>query len=175
MISKDDIAKVVKGQDSMYKACIANGYFMAPRNSPINTSKFMIELYNGTVILPKSNDVRNFNVLHPPTRDDLIEMIANMIENHGNYDTEEVCQAWNRLAMYLRKCKPEKQWLLGLLNFFNPDHEVFTKGYKPPNALQQNERVQPMFENRNGFFSDLDELSLKEMKRKGGISLMSKK
>ena len=82
----------------MYKACLANGYFLAPRNSPINTTKFMMELFNGTVILPKSNEVRNFNVLHPPTRDQLIEIITDMIENHGNYPNQEIRQAWIRLT-----------------------------------------------------------------------------
>ena len=32
-----------------------------------------------------------------------------------------------------------------------------------------------MFENRNGFFDNLDELSVKQLKKNGDISFMSKK
>ena len=60
---------------------------MAPKNSPINSNKFMFELYHGDVLLPKSNEVRFFNVLHPPTRDELVVMITEIIDN-GNYDNE---------------------------------------------------------------------------------------
>ena len=98
---------------------------MAPKNSPINSNKFMLELYNETVMLPKSNEVRNFNVLHPPTRDQLIEMIGEIIELHGNYDSEEIRKAWFRLLDYIRKFKPEKQWLMGIVNYLNPSHVIF--------------------------------------------------
>ena len=66
----------MKSNDSMYDACISNGYFMAQRNSSINTRTFMLELYHGEVILPKANEVRNFTCLHPPVRDDLLAMVT---------------------------------------------------------------------------------------------------
>ena len=108
MISQEQISKLVKGGDSLYNACISNGYYMAARNSPINSNKFMLELYHGTLTLPKANEVRCFSVLHPPTRDNLIEIIGEIIEFHGNYDTAEIKQAWFRLLEHIRKSKPDK-------------------------------------------------------------------
>ena len=90
MLSKEEISKIIKGPESMYRACLANQFFMAPRNSPINTNAFMLELYNGTVILPKANEVRNFNCLNPPSRTELVNMITEIIEICGNYDSEEL-------------------------------------------------------------------------------------
>ena len=87
MLSKEEISRVVKGPESMYRACLANGFFMAARNSPMNTNSFMLELYNGTVLLPKANEVRNFNCLHPPSRTELVTIITEIIEVFGNYDS----------------------------------------------------------------------------------------
>ena len=84
MLSKEEISRVIKGPESMYRACLANSFFMAPRNSSINTNAFMLELYNGTVILPKVHEVRNFNCLHPPSRSELVTMITEIIDN-GDY------------------------------------------------------------------------------------------
>ena len=46
--------------------------------------------------------------LNPPTSDTLLEGIVNMIENNDQYVNEEEAQRYKKLAIYMRRNKPEK-------------------------------------------------------------------
>ena len=61
-----------------------------------------------------------------------------IIEENGAYADPEQAQRWKRLAKFMRKNIPERQWLLGMLAVVAPQHDVFKKGYQaPPKRLAQ--------------------------------------
>ena len=80
-----------------------------------------------------------------------------------------------RLAWYLKKGKPEKEFLLGLLFYLHPDNEIFKADYKPPQYQQTTNFVSPMVMHKNEFFSNLQELNVKQLKKKGGVTFLDKK
>ena len=62
-------------------------------------------------------------------------MIAAIIEGNGNYASQADKDKWFRLVAHIKQGKPEKQWLLGVLKFLDPNHMVFEKGYRPEKGL----------------------------------------
>ena len=75
----------------------------------------------------------------------------------------------------MRKNIPEKQWLLGLLALIAPQHEVFHKNYIPPKRNRGFELPQHMIPENGGFCNNLPELTVKELKKGGGINFLTKK
>ena len=61
----------------------------------------------------------------PPSIQQLTDIIVTMIENDGTYESKEQETRWKRLAQFMRKNSPEKQWMLGLLAKISPNHEIF--------------------------------------------------
>lgn len=68
----------------------------------------------------------------PPSAEILRDEMVRIIEENGAYTNPEQEQQWKRLAKFMRKNIPERQWSLGMLAAVSPQHEVFQKGYKPP-------------------------------------------
>ena len=62
--------------------------------------------------------------LNPPTADYLVDLLASGIENNA-YENAQVAAFYNRLAEHMRRNKPDKQWMLGLLGTLNPANEIF--------------------------------------------------
>lgn len=59
--------------------------------------------------------------------------MVRIIEDANNhYANQEQEQQWKRLAKFMRKNIPERQWTLGILATIGPQHPVFQKGYQPP-------------------------------------------
>ena len=76
----------------------------------------------------------------------------------------------------MKKNTPDTRWLLGILSYVSDEHIVFVKGYRPPPRHKQKEIEQlPMMQGLEGFFENLPELSLKEQKKAGGMSFLSKR
>ena len=135
MISTQELAKVIRNKDHMYKACLANGFHLPSRRSAFCTLKLMQEISQGTGAIPAVSDIKFRTVLHPPNREYLIQAVTSLIDAGvvgQEYQDEEQAKSWKRLAKYIRKAPPEKQWLIGLLSFLNPGSEIFEKGYRPP-------------------------------------------
>jgi hypothetical protein len=137
--------------------------------------KFLLELYEGKVVAPKASQISYCNVLFPPTQGELVAIITEMIDSNQGYKSEAIKLQWKRLGFHIKKNRPPKAWLVGLLYFFDSHHVVFSKGYRPDKAVQRDELVAPLIENKNGFFDDLPALGVKELKRQGGVSFLSKR
>ena len=121
-----------KNRDHFYDAMAANGYFMPDKKSTFCTLKLMKEVYLGKCYFPLLHDIRLEPCLNPPSADYLVEVLANLIENNGNYDSEDQMNQYKRLVKHLRHNKPDKQWLLAVLSTLQPHNEIFQKGYRPP-------------------------------------------
>ena len=58
MISKEEFSRVIKNQDHLYKACIANGYYLCSQKSSFISSKLLKEVYMGTTHCPLISDIK---------------------------------------------------------------------------------------------------------------------
>ena len=135
-----------------------------------------MEVFRDVCFCPMLKDVKFLPCLHPPTAGQLVDIIATMIENNDSYETEDQAKQYKRLALHMRRSRPEKAWMLGLLSTLHPNHELFQKGYRPPPNLQpQQQQQQQMIPNRNGFFDNLEPLSAKELRKKTSLSFLSKR
>ena len=64
--------------------------------------------------------------------------------------------------MHIRRSRPDKTWMLGILSTLQPTHEIFQKGYRPPSNLPPQQ--QQMISNPGGFFDGLEPLTAKELR-----------
>ena len=119
----------------------------------------MQEVRTGECFCPRIEDVTFKACLNPPNVSYLVDGIVHMVQNN-RYDNERDNHRYNRLAIYLKKNAPEKQWLLGLLALLAPDNEVFVKGYMPPHRMRAEVEAQ-MIDNNDGFFNGLHTLNSK--------------
>ena len=108
MISKEQISSLVKNKDHFYKAMVANGYFMPNKGSAFCTLKLMKEMYEGTCYCPMTLDTRLEPCLHPPSCDHLIDILVDLIEANGNYESQAQADKFNRLAKHMRRNSPDK-------------------------------------------------------------------
>ena len=59
--------------------------------------------------------------------------------------------------------KPQNvDWIINLIGFLDPEHEIFRKDYQPPaKIIAQRASLEYKFDNLDGFFNDLPDLSHK--------------
>ena len=76
--------------------------------------------------------------------------------------------------MHMLRNGPDKEWMLGLLSFMDPNNAIFKKGYKPP-SIKPVQQLGEQFPVRPGFFDGLDMLTSKQMRGRSSISFMTKK
>ena len=50
--------------------------------------------------------------LHPPSCEQLVDILVALIESNGNYESQAQAEKFNRLAKHMRRSSPDKQWLL---------------------------------------------------------------
>ena len=87
---------------------LSNGFYLPPLKSAFTTQKFLLEVFNETCYCPKLSEVKFLPCLNPPTSDTLLEGIVNMIENNDHYVNEDEARRYKKLAMYMRRNKPDK-------------------------------------------------------------------
>ena len=85
MLSKQEVDKFCKNTSHLYKALVANGYFIPPLKNQFVTQKFLLEVFKDECHCPRVKDVRILPCLSPPTIAFLVDMIAGTIENHPGY------------------------------------------------------------------------------------------
>ena len=60
---------------------------------------------------------------------------------------------------------PNVDWIINLIGFLDPEHEIFRKDYQPPaKIIAQRASLEYKFDNSDGFFNDLPDLPLKKQK-----------
>jgi len=70
------------------------------------------------------------------------------------------------------KKKPDIDWLLVVLAIFDPDNDIFKKGYVPPKRQSPYSPEMPLFNNSDELITNLPLLSRKELlKGRGGLFL----
>jgi hypothetical protein len=123
-----------------------------------------MEIFQEVCYCPMMKDVKFLPCLHPPTADQMVEIIATMIDGNDSYESERQADQFKRLAVHIRRSRPDKQWMLGILSTLHPNHEIFQKGYRPPSNLPPQQQQRQMIPNPSGFFDGLDPLSAKELR-----------
>ena len=88
-LTKEEASRYVRGGSSMWDAIYANGYSIPNKSSPMCTNAFMVEIYNGTVLVPKANEIKVHNIPYPPTREQITVMVAEIIEKN-EYENEDL-------------------------------------------------------------------------------------
>ena len=104
----------VKNKSHLYKALVANGYYMPRKQSPFTTALFCQEVYQDTCYCPLIENMKFVNVMHPPTADYLVEYIVNGIQTAQYGDLNEA-NKYKRLTWHMLRNKPDKEFMLGLL------------------------------------------------------------
>ena len=74
----------------MYAALLANGYFLPEKKRC--TAKFLEEVFEEKAFCPKIEKIQFKNVLHPPSNDQLVELLCNAIETEEDYPSEEAAR-----------------------------------------------------------------------------------
>ena len=77
---------------------VANGYFMPNKGSSFCTLKLMKEMYEQTCYCPMTLDTRLEPCLHPPSCEQLGDILCALIEANGNYESQAQADKFNRLA-----------------------------------------------------------------------------
>ena len=67
-----------------------------------------MEVFNETCYCPKIGDFQFLPCLNPPTSDVLLEGIIDMIETNDQYVNEQEANKYKKLALYMRRNKPDK-------------------------------------------------------------------
>ena len=56
---------------------------------------------------------------------------------------------------------PNVDWIVNLIGFLDPEHEIFRKDYQPPaKIIAQRASLEYKFDNSDGFFNDLPDFPL---------------
>ena len=56
---------------------------------------------------------------------------------------------------------PNVDWIINMIGFLDPEHEIFRKDYQPPaKIIAQRASLEYKFDNSDGFFNDLPDLPL---------------
>ena len=71
--------------------------------------------------------------MYKPSTTELVSEVTRKIETHQGYPDLDEANRWYRLAKYIRKARPEKDWLIGMLCALDQNNEIFRKGAQPPN------------------------------------------
>ena len=139
-----------------------HGFVMPAYKQSIVSIKFMTQVRNNEVFMPKEEDIEVCKrVPYPPTNDmiiDLIDIAVDGLTDNENW-TEETLLPVRALVDIVRKKGADKDWLLKLLWCFDRNSDVFKKSYRyvrPKNRLNP-ERIE-VFGNDDGFFNDLPHL-----------------
>ena len=125
MIAKSQVELHCRTKQHWYKALQANGFYLCSLSSPFTTASMLKEIYLGDCYCPMTSDINVHNVLHPPTAEQLVNIIVTAIEENNNYANEKEAKAFRRLGRHMKRATPERLWLLGLLSTMKNDHEVF--------------------------------------------------
>ena len=96
----------------------------------------MQEVRSGECFCPRTANISFRSVVNPPTASYLVDGIYDTLTENGNYNNADEERAYKRLAVFIKRHPPEKQWLMGLLCLLMPEHEVFQKGYIPPHKIR---------------------------------------
>ena len=130
MISKEEADKMIRTRKHLYDACKANGYYLPESHrDPICTMAFLTEIFRGTVGCPKTDAIQFRNPIHTPTAKEMITLVTKKIDDCQGYANIDEANRWYRLAKYIRKSRPERAWLVGLLCCIDLENEIFKKGY----------------------------------------------
>ena len=76
--------------------------------------------------------MKQLNCVNPPSSEFIRNTLCELIEGNDQYENAEQAKQWKRLAKFMRKNVPDKEWLLRFLATLMPNHEVFQRGYRAP-------------------------------------------
>ena len=167
-MSREQIGEVVRSKQHFYNAMLLAGYVLPAVSQGIISIKFMHQVRSREVWMPKGEDISVCRqVPYPPTNDMIVDLITVAAGSQvgRNGWTEENLGPVHALVERVQKKSADKSWLLKLLYYFDPECEVFSKGYRyvrPRNKLHP-ERME-VFGNDDGFWNDLPPLQPNEMR-----------
>ena len=93
----------MKSKKDMWKACLANGYYMPAEKCSINTSAFLREVREKTCFMIKLADIKPLPCPYPPPNDQIQKALCSMIQNCDYEGDEKSKQSYFRLNFYLEK------------------------------------------------------------------------
>ena len=118
---------------------LRNGFHMPKITSSICSLEWMDKVREGSLWIPKDEDVWIKNCAAAPTKINVLLEIEKLLKlkNLGSIGwTDEL--------------KPDKQWCLTVLSTLSPQHPFFSKTYQPVQA-----KMRKKIEDKNNFFQNI--------------------
>ena len=112
----------------MYEALKRNGYFVPQSHKdPFMSWSFMDGVRQGVHWLPKTSEIRYFDVASTPTKQKLAEIVVQAIDKHHSLVQHPTFKA---TCDRLHKVPPSTSFLLCILGTIDPKHAIFAKDYR---------------------------------------------
>jgi hypothetical protein len=149
------LTQVVPTKKQMHEALLRNAYVVPDLKSPIVTKDFMALTRQRQIYSFKTDQVKLFNCVSPPTLNFLQGELVNALQNnlHRFPATDKV--AVQRLIVSLRNRQADKRYYVLMLGTVtNGQHPIFAKDYVAPKRKPQNEVT---FNENSDFFEGLPE------------------
>ena len=137
---------------------IRNGYVLPSYKQAICTLDFMLRVRAGEVWVPRGNECRAIKVATPPPRQQLAEIFSTSVDlkvQNGNFTAQQVQPLFALREIVVKKLA-DSNWLIQVIYFLNPDHDIFQKEFfyeKPKKERAFNNM--PMINNDDGFWDNL--------------------
>ena len=113
-VDEDEVAGWVRSPKHFYELLLRNQYLMPDFKSTIITMPWMMDVRNGDIPIPKTDQVQYRNCATPPTKEILIKECQKAV-NH-----ELGIKKWKQ---------PDIPWLILFLSTCNPNHRFFDRAY----------------------------------------------
>ena len=156
-LTPEEAALFVHDRGTLFKALRRNNYFIPESiNDPFLSWTFMEGVRQGDYWLPKTSEIRYFDVVDPPTRPDLAAMVVENMQaiiNDPNGD-EKLRARMAKTCDRMKRVPPNAKFMLCLLGTLNPGHEVFGKDYQRPRKTKKAAEA-VVVSNADGFFDGL--------------------
>ena len=120
---------------------------------------------------PSMDNFAKIPCAHPPSTEELKDMLAKMILDAEHYPDEATKAKYMSLARYLGKYRADRDWLLLVLGTLNKELPIFQKGYMPPAKSRQSKLPKVAVDNSDDFFTGLPVLSTNQLKKRGNAGL----
>ena len=123
--------------------------YLPKYQSPIITIDFLRHVKNGHIVLPTVDQLKPFVCVFPPSIKQLRETLVEVLSQPEFEQSRP-----GPLIECLEKRSADKEWLLSLLHFVDPEQCYFRKDYRPEGKKPEEKEMILCVNNDDGFFTE---------------------
>ena len=127
-VNQDEIQFKLNTKESQWDFLARLDYFLPKLESPLCTSVFLCNLYEGTIYAPKQMQMHPVQRMDIPPNEEIRQALLIAIENNLSHD--EFGEKLHQLHRHLQSAMGDKGYMLAMLRHLDEDHRYFKKSFK---------------------------------------------